>query len=104
IIKGVNVFPSQIEQVIGSFDELTLNYNLLVGRVKDRDTFELQVELAKGLEIDDIPFLENLRARVEHALREMLGIGCKITFLGAGTLKRSEGKAIRIIDTRNFND
>ncbi len=104
IIKGVNVFPSQIETVIGTIDELTLNYKILVGRVRDRDTFELQVELAEGLEIEDIAFVEALREKVSHALREMLGIGCKIRFLSAGTLPRNGGKAVRVEDTRNFND
>ena len=104
IIKGVNVFPSQIETVIGTIDELTLNYKIFVGRKNDRDTFQLHVELAEGLEIDDIAFVENLKKRVNHALRDMLGIGCDIVFLNAGTLPRSEGKAKRVEDTRNFND
>ena len=56
IIRGVNVFPSQIETVIGTFKELTINYKIVVGRVHDRDTFELHVELAEGLDIDDIAF------------------------------------------------
>ena len=102
IIRGVNVFPSQIETVIGTFKELTINYKIVVGRVHDRDTFELHVELAEGLDIDDIAFMEDLRDRINHALRDMLGIGCKIKFLNAGILPRSEGKAKRVEDTRNF--
>ena len=77
IIRGVNVFPSQVETVIAKFSELTINYKLYVGRENNTDTFELAVELAEGLAIDDIAFVENLRARVDHALRDMLGIGCK---------------------------
>lgn len=102
IIRGVNVFPSQVEVVIGEFNELTLNYKLLVGRENNTDTFQLQVELAPGLAIDDIEFVEGLRTRVERALRDMLGIGCKVKFLNPETLPRSEGKAVRIEDTRRL--
>lgn len=102
IIRGVNVFPSQVEVVIGEFNELTLNYKLLVGRENNTDTFQLQVELAPGLAIDDIEFVEDLRTRVERALRDMLGIGCKVKFLNPETLPRSEGKAVRIEDTRRL--
>ncbi len=104
IIRGVNVFPSQIETVIAKFEELTLNYRLLVGRENNTDTFELNVELAEGLAVDDIAFVENLRARMNHKLRALLGISCKVKFLSAGTLPRSEGKAVRIEDTRNLSE
>ncbi len=103
IIRGVNVFPSQVETVIARFeDTLTMNYKLYVGRENNKDTFELAVELAEGLAIDDIKFVENLRAKVDHELRNILGIGCKIRFLNAGTLPRSEGKAVRVEDTRKL--
>lgn len=102
IIRGVNVFPSQIETVIAEFNELTMNYKLYVGRENNTDTFELAVELAENLEIDDIAFVEALRGRLDHALRDMLGIGCKVRFLNAGTLPRSEGKAVRVEDTRKL--
>lgn len=104
IIRGVNVFPSQIETVIGKFEELTINYKILVGRENNKDTFEINVELAEGLAIDDIRFIEDLRKRVGHELRSLLGIGCDLRFLSAGTLPRSEGKAVRIEDTRKLSD
>ena len=102
IIRGVNVFPSQVETVIAKFEELTMNYKLYVGRENNTDTFELAVELAEGLAIDDISFVEALRERIEHALRDMLGIGCKVKLLNEGTLPRSEGKAVRVEDTRKL--
>lgn len=104
IIRGVNVFPSQVETVIAKFKELTMNYKLYVGRKNNNDTFELGVELAEGLPIDDIKFIEDLRQRVIHGLREILGIGVKVRFLSPGTLPRSEGKAVRVEDTRSFAD
>lgn len=103
IIKGVNVFPSQIETVIAMFPELTLNYKILVGREHNVDTFEVHVELAEGLAIDNIRFVEEMKHRVDHELRNILGIGCNIKFLNAGTLPRSEGKAVRVEDTRNLS-
>lgn len=102
IIRGVNVFPSQIEEVISTFKELTINYMIYVGRENNKDTFALEVELAPGLAIDNIKFIEELRHRVDHAMRDMLGIGCKIKFLNAGTLPRSEGKAVRVKDMRKL--
>lgn len=102
IIRGVNVFPSQIEEVISKFEELTINYMIYVGRENNKDTFDLDVELAPGLAIDDIKFIEELRGRLNHAPRDMLGIGCKVRFLNEGTLPRSEGKAVRVKDSRNL--
>ena len=102
IIRGVNVFPSQIEEVISKFEELTINYMIYVGRENNKDTFDLDVELAPGLAIDDIKFIEELRGRLNHALRDMLGIGCKVRFLNEGTLPRSEGKAVRVKDSRSL--
>ena len=71
-------------------------------RENNKDTFDLDVELAPGLAIDDIKFIEELRGRLNHALRDMLGIGCKVRFLNEGTLPRSEGKAVRVKDSRNL--
>ncbi len=103
IIRGVNVFPSQIEAVIGAFEELTMNYKIIVDRVGNTDTFEVQVELTEGIAIDNIGFIENLRKRMDHELRSMLGIGCKVRFLNAGSLPRSEGKAVRVEDRRHLS-
>ena len=102
IVKGVNVFPSQFETVIGEFEELTMNYKIVVDRAHNTDSIELQVELAEGLEFDDIDFVEKLKDRIEHELREILLIGCKVRLLNAGTLPRSEGKAVRVEDRRKF--
>ncbi|MBQ6496104.1 MAG: phenylacetate--CoA ligase [Firmicutes bacterium] len=102
IVKGVNVFPSTFEIFIDKFDELTLNYKIIVDRKHNSDTIELLVELAEGLEFDDIDFVENLKDRIERSLRDELQIGCKVRLLNAGTLPRSEGKAVRVEDRRRF--
>ena len=103
IIRGVNVFPSQVETVIAKFEnKLTMNYKLYVGREDNKDTFELAVELADGIDVDNMKFLAELRTDIDHELRSILGIGCKIKLLSPGTLPRSEGKAKRVEDTRNL--
>ena len=103
IIRGVNVFPSQVETVIARFeDKLTMNYKLYVGREDNKDTFELAVELADGIDVDNMKFLAELKTDVDHELRSILGIGCKIRLLSPGALPRSEGKAKRVEDTRNL--
>lgn len=102
IIRGVNVFPSQIETVISRFEELTVNYQIIVGRQNNKDTFEVVVELADGLMIDNIRFIEQLRNRVNHEMLSLLGINCSLRFVDPGSLPRSEGKAQRVIDTRGL--
>ena len=102
IIRGVNVFPTQIETVIANFAELTMNYKIIVDRVNNSDTFEIQIELAEGLTFDNIKFIESLRAKLSHELRSILGISAKLTFLNEGTLPRSEGKAVRVEDRRDL--
>lgn len=104
IIRGVNVFPSQIEEVITQFAELTPNYFIRVGRENNRDTFEVQVELAEGLAIDDIRFIEMLKKRVNHQMHAILGLHCDLIFLNEGALPRSEGKAKRVEDTRRLTN
>lgn len=102
IIRGVNVFPSQIEDVLALFEELTLNYLIVVDRVNNADTFSISVELADGLMIDNIAYVENLRNRVNHAMQSVLGLSSKLYFVGPGTLPRSEGKAKRVEDRRKL--
>lgn len=103
IIRGVNVFPSQVETVISQFEnKLTMNYKLYVGREDNKDTFELAVELADGIDVDNMKFLAELKNDVDHELRSILGIGCKIRLLNPGALPRSEGKAVRVEDTRKL--
>ena len=90
------------EKNVGKF--VAMNYKLYVGRENNEDTFALAVELAEGLVVDNIALIENLRKRLTHELRTLLGIGCEVKFLNEGTLPRSEGKAVRVEDTRNLSE
>ena len=99
-IKGVNVFPSQIEEVMLRFDELGPHYEIIVDRKDHSDILTIRVELAPESMTDDVSELEKLRARLKSSLRTMLGIDAKIVLESPHTLKRFEGKAKRVTDNR----
>lgn len=93
IIRGVNVFPKQIEAVLGSFSELSLNYQLVVGERKHLKRLEVRCELANGFMGD----ISELSSKVAKALKDKLGISVDLTILPPGSIERSVGKAKRIV-------
>ena len=97
-IRGVNVFPSQIEEVILSFNELGPHYELVLEKDGYFDKLTVRVELAK--ETDSFKELEDLTVKVKGRLKVMLGVDVKVTLVSPNTLQRFEGKAKRIIDLR----
>ncbi len=97
-IRGVNVFPSQIEEVILSFDELGPHYEIIVTREGYTDKLEIRVELAKST--DSFGVLQNLADRIRNKLRIILGLDAKVKLESPNTLQRFEGKAKRIKDLR----
>lgn len=103
IIRGVNVFPSQIESVLLSFSETTPNYMLIVDRVNNSDTLEIQVELGEEMfKSDEVKHLLSLQSQISEKVKSTLGISAKITFVEPKTLARTEGKAKRTIDKRKL--
>jgi phenylacetate-CoA ligase len=98
-IRGVNVFPSQIEEVILSFNELGPHYEIIVTREGYNDKLEIRVELASST--DSFGFLENLTKNVRAKLKTILGLDAKVTLESPNTLQRFEGKAKRIKDLRS---
>lgn len=102
IIRGVNVFPSQIEEVLlrvcGS--EITPNYQIVVDRVDHNDTFDINVEMSEHFFTDDIKSIERLEKNLVAELRSALGIGAKVHLVNPKSIVRSEGKAKRVIDNR----
>ncbi|MDD6312186.1 MAG: phenylacetate--CoA ligase [Firmicutes bacterium] len=103
IIRGVNVFPSQIESVLLSFSETTPNYMLIVDRVNNSDTLEIQVELGEEMfKSDEVKHLLTLQSQISEKVKSTLGISAKITFVEPKTLARTEGKAKRTIDKRKL--
>ena len=100
-IRGVNVFPSQIETVLMN-NGYAANYQILVGRVNNTDTFEVKVEMTPDMFTDNIGEVQARRKVLEDGLRSMLGIKAKVTLVAPKSITRSEGKAVRVIDTRKI--
>ena len=102
IIRGVNLFPSQIESVILEMSEIKPHYLLIVDRVNNLDTIELQVEVDEEFFQDKISQLQSLRNKIQNNLESTLGLGIKVTLVEPKTIERSEGKSKRVIDKRKY--
>lgn len=100
IIRGVNVFPTQIEEVLLNIEGVAPHYMIEVSRTGHLDTMEIQVELADGSLLDSYGALEALEKRIHSGLRSVLGLDAGIKLVAPGTLPRFEGKAKRVIDNR----
>lgn len=102
IIRGVNVFPSQVEAALINVKEVTPHYMMIVDRVNNLDTLEIQVEVDSKFYTDEIKGLEALTKKISHVIQQALGISAKIKIVEPMTLKRSEGKAVHVIDNRKL--
>ena len=101
IIRGVNVFPSQIEEALLSVESVMPHYHIFVSKDGDLDMLEVKVEVTPETFSDDIKSLEKLRTRIGHAVQRIINISAKITMAEPHSLPRSEGKLRRVTDTRN---
>ena len=101
IIRGVNVFPSQIEAALLSVSAALPHYGIVVTREGGLDQLEVQVEIAKEQFSDEVRAMEELRRTVSEAIYHVINIRAKVTLVGPNTLPRSEGKAKRVQDLRN---
>ena len=102
IIRGVNVFPSQIEHVLLNIEGLEPHYQIIVDRRGALDELEVQVEVSEKVFSDEMKRLDELKRRIEHDLKDFLGVGAKVTLVEPRTIQRFEGKAKRVIDKRKF--
>lgn len=102
IIRGVNVFPSQVEAALVDIKEVTPHYMIIVNRVNNLDTLEIQVEIDEKYFTDEIRGLESLTAKIAHTINQALGLNAKIRIVEPKTLSRSEGKAVHVIDKRKL--
>lgn len=100
IIRGVNVFPSQIESALLSVDSKATNYFLEVDRVNNLDTLEVQVEMREDMFGDEIKTLEAYKKKVKAAIDSAIGVGVNVKLVEPKTLARSTGKAVRVNDKR----
>ncbi len=101
IIRGVNVFPSQIETVLLNAG-YPANYQIIVDRVNNTDTFDIQVEMTPEMFTDNIAEVSKRQKELESGMLAMLGIKAKISLVAPKTIARSEGKAVRVIDKRKI--
>ncbi len=102
IIRGVNVFPSQIEQVLMDIEGTEPHYQIILDRKASLDDVEITVEVSEKLFSDEVKVLDDLRKRIADRFRSVLGISAKITLVEPMTIARSEGKAVRVIDKRKI--
>ena len=100
IIRGVNVFPSQIESILIDIGQTEPHYLLIVDRINNLDTLEIWVEVSEKLFSDEVRKLEQLKKRIYHEIQSVLGINAQVKLVEPKTIQRSEGKAKRVIDKR----
>lgn len=101
IVRGVNLYPAMIENVLRTFPDLAEEYRIVIDREREMDTLLVQVEVARALALES-EALTSLQARVEAALKGAIGVAAKLAVVPAGTLERTEFKARRIVDKRDL--
>ncbi|MDT8420717.1 MAG: phenylacetate--CoA ligase [Desulfuromonadales bacterium] len=100
IIRGVNVFPSQIESVLFNIEGVEPHYQLIVERDGNLDTLEVQVEVNEQTFSDEIKVLQGLSSQIRKEIKDLLGVTCIVRLVEPKSITRSEGKAKRVIDNR----
>ena len=102
IIRGVNVFPSQIETVLLN-EGYPPNYQILIDRENNTDTFDINVEMSLEMFSDTVKDITDREKSLSGAIKTMLGINPKVHLVAPKTIERSEGKAVRVIDKRKLH-
>lgn len=100
IIRGVNVFPSQIESALLQIPEIAPHYQIIVERIHNLDTIEIKVELDAHIEIDDLDDLKIIEKKTDTIVHSVTGIHAKITLVEPNSLERTSGKSKRVLDLR----
>jgi len=102
IIRGVNVFPSQIESVLMGIEGVQPHYQLEVDRVDSLDILSVKVEVNEDIFSDEVKLLQSLEKKISHNVKETLGVSVKVKLVEPRSIQRSEGKAVRVIDRRKI--
>ena len=102
IIRGVNVFPSQIESVLMDMEGVTPHYQLVVDREGALDILTVRVEVGEGMFSDEVKQLQATEKRISKNIKELLGVSAKVKLVEPKGIARSEGKAVRVIDNREL--
>jgi phenylacetate-CoA ligase len=102
IIRGVNVFPSQVEAALLNIDGTTPHYMLVVDRIDNTDTLEVQVEVAEKVFSDEVRVLENLSREIHDRLRDAIGLNARVKLVEPNGLEHSDGKTKHVTDKRKL--
>ena len=102
IIRGINVFPSQVESVILEMPEFEPVYLMVVDRVNLLDTLEVQVEVRRDYFSDELGTMLQLKKKLADRLKSILSISANVRLMEPGSISRSEGKSVRVIDKRKL--
>jgi len=103
IIKGVNVFPSQVESILMEVEGVEPHYQIIADRTEGMDTLEVHVEVDERVFSDEIKNLQNISSQIERKLRETVGVSGKVKLVAPKTLQSAEGKAPKVLDRRKDN-
>jgi phenylacetate-CoA ligase len=103
IIRGVNLFPSQVETVLLEMSETKPHYRIVVDRQNNLDMLTVEVEVDEVFFLDRISQLQAVRGKIQHNLESALGISVNVKLVEPKTIQRSEGKAVRVIDNRKMD-
>jgi phenylacetate-CoA ligase len=102
IIRGVNVFPSQIENVLMEIKGVTPHYQLVVDREGSLDMLTVKVEVDEGMFSDEVKQLQAVQKKITKNIKEFLGVSANVKLVESKAIARSEGKAVRVIDNRKL--
>ena len=102
IIRGVNVFPSQIESVLMEIEGIEPHYQLVVDREDNLDTLTVHVEISERSFSDEVKVLQRLERKISHSIKEYLGVSARVKLVEPKVIARSQGKAVRVIDNRKI--
>jgi phenylacetate-CoA ligase len=100
VIKGVKVFPSQVESILLEVEGVEPRYQILVDQVEGADSLELKVEVNERVFSDEIKNLQNISAEIDRKLRESVGVSAKVKLVAPESLQPVDGKAVKVIDRR----
>ena len=102
IIRGVNVFPSQIESVLMEIDDVAPHYQLVVDREDNLDVLSVMVEVGENSFTDEVKGLQRLERRITKNIKELLGVSARVKLVEPKAITRSQGKAVRVVDNRRI--
>jgi phenylacetate-CoA ligase len=102
IIRGVNVFPSQIESVLMNTEDVEPHYQLVVDREDNLDVLTVSVEVSEHIFSDEVRGLQNLERRITKNIKELLGVSARVKLVEPKAIERSQGKAVRVVDNRKI--